>query len=41
MTAVNSLEHRPVKYSFGIPKIDVVLCKIRLPLAFVHFCALM
>jgi len=35
MTAVNSLEHRPVKYSFGIPKIDVVFCEVRLPLAFI------
>jgi hypothetical protein len=44
MTAVNSLEHRPVKHSFGIPKIDVVFCEVRLPLAFIplekHFCAL-
>jgi hypothetical protein len=34
MTAVHSLEHRPVEYSFGIPKIDVVFCEVRLPLAF-------
>jgi hypothetical protein len=43
-TAVNSLEHRPVKYSLGIPKVDVVFGEVRLPLAFVplekHFCAL-
>jgi hypothetical protein len=35
MTAVNSLEHRPVKHSFRIPKIDVMFCEVRLPLAFV------
>src|SRR5271157_1178710 len=28
----NSLEYRPVKNPFGILKIDVVLCKVRLPL---------
>ena len=28
-TAVDSLEHRPVKYSLGIPKIDVVFCEVR------------
>jgi hypothetical protein len=33
--AVHSLEHRPVKYSLGLPKIDVVFCEVRLPLAFI------
>ena len=28
-TAVNSLEHLPVKYSLGSPKIDVVFCEVR------------
>jgi len=28
-TAVHSLEHRPVKYSLGIPKIDVAFCEVR------------
>jgi hypothetical protein len=32
---VHSLEHRPVKYSLGLPKIDVVFCEVRLPLAFI------
>jgi hypothetical protein len=35
MTAVHSLEHRPVKYSFDIPKIDVVFREVRLPLTFI------
>jgi hypothetical protein len=44
MSAADSLEHRPVKYSFGIPKIDVVFCEVCPPLAFIplekHFYAL-
>src|ERR1019366_544411 len=35
MTGVHSLEHWPVKHSFGIPKIDVVFCEIRLLLALI------
>lgn len=35
MAAVDSLEHRPVKHSFGIPKIDAVFSEVRLPLAFI------
>src|SRR5450756_1337472 len=35
MTGVHSLEHWPVKYSFGIPKIDVMFCEIRLSLALI------
>jgi hypothetical protein len=35
MTAASSLEHRPFQHSLRIPKIDVVFCEVRLPLAFI------
>jgi hypothetical protein len=35
MTPVNSLEHWPLKYSYGIAKVDVVFCEVRLSLAFI------
>jgi hypothetical protein len=35
VTAVNPLQHRPVKRPLDVPKIDAVFCEVGLPLAFI------